>query len=234
MKPNKPQGKSERSRRNKAQTSAINSSAPPVLTFTAPLAPLSTRATSTLPYVQQVTFTTGASYTFGATDTVIYLNDIYTPSSNNPHQPYGHDEMANLYTYYKVVKAVVTITSAMGATDTLFLAARLRPPGVTTSMAGTTVSATCERPGTKLVIDRPGAPVVFMKFDVPMHTALGVTKAEFDADVSQFAALVGASPSIRAAVNYNAACIGTNTAVPTIFQVEYTVQWWGRKTLTQS
>ncbi len=206
-----------------------------MLTFTAPAAPLSTRTTTTLPYVQQVTFTTGVGYTFGATDTVIYLNDIYTPSSNNPHQPYGHDEMANLYTYYKVVKAVVTITSAFNVSgDMCFVAARLRPPGVTTSMSGTTVSATSERPGTKLVLDRPGAPIPSMRFDVPMHVALGITKKEFDADVSQFSALVGASPSVRAAVNYNACAVSSTQIVPTIFQVEYTVQWWGRKTLTQS
>ncbi len=213
--------------------SAVTTSPPPL---TASMAPLANHARVVLPYAQQYNKVSGAQNTFGTTDTIVYLNDIFAPTNESPHQPYGHDELVALYSYYKVISVKLRVTAIpAGNSETHCLAARLVPPGISSGIAGTTVSASIERPGTKYTMTNIYKGNSSVAFDVPLHLAVGVSQQQYAADVSEFAAATGASPSKRPSIGFHVAGLsGANVTLYTILQVEYTVDFWGRKTLTQS
>lgn len=199
-----------------------------------PIAP--TAAVARLPFAYSVVRFNDATYdwAFGTTLNVGITN-AYNPITGT-HQPYGWDQMASLYRYYKVIgfKYKVTGIQYTGSTATAF-AVREVPVNENSTMSGANLAQQLERPGTRIQYMVAGAgppPCIQGTVDIPR--VMGVTQEQFNADVSEYAALCTAAPS-RYPYLQIAVC-GVNGAAFAyiIVECEYVVHFWQRITQVQS
>jgi hypothetical protein len=192
-----------------------------------------TSAVVDLPFVFQFSASSAGSSTFGA-DTSFRLNDAYNPASGT-HQPYSWDTYANIYRQYKVLSTRFEITALPNSnTSSVCLAYRVLPPSYTSSFSGSTMSEVLERPGVKFhwLNSGGGKPPVFREF-VNMHDQIGVTKSQYDADVSQYSAATTSSPSRIVSLQVASASPAASSTY-VIVKIVQRIHFWQRNTLAQS
>lgn len=162
------------------------------------------------------------------------VTNAYNPISGT-HQPYGWDQMAALYRFYKVIgfKYKITMVPYVGSQWTA-LGVRPVPVNENAAIATTNVGTQMERPDTRVIFGVAGAPIPSLSGTVDIPRLLGVSKEQFDADVSEYAALCTAAPSRYPYLQV--AIAGTNTAASAFVavEVEYVVHFWQRITQAQS
>ncbi len=179
-----------------------------------------------------------AAWTFGTQD-AIGVNDVFAPIAGT-HQPYGFDQYAGFYRRYKVVgfRARLEITGA-SSTGLVVYAARVTPPGVTVDIAADTVDEVMERPGTLSGWANPTTattPVV-LSFNMRLTDIAkicGVTPQQYAADVSEYSAAVGASPSRVPELQLAAASASGSAVMYVLVKLEYDVEFSQRVTQAQS
>lgn len=199
-----------------------------------PIAP--TAAIVRLPFAYSAVRANDATYdwTFGTTLNVGITN-AYSPISGT-HQPYGWDQMAALYRFYKVIgfKYRVTGIQYIGTSATA-LGVREVPVNENSTMSSTNLAQQLERPGSKVKFLVAGAgqpPSIEGSVDIPK--VMGVTQEQFDADVSEYAALCTAAPSRYPYVQVAIAGVNSSASAYVVIECEYVVHFWQRITQAQS
>jgi hypothetical protein len=145
--------------------------------------------------------------------------------------------MATLYRYYKVIGFSYKITAVHYQADTAtVLCVRPVPVNENSTISGSNLAQQLERPGSRVVYNILGAGrpnSISGKVDIPR--LLGVTKEQFDADVSQYGATTTTQPSRYPYLQV--AIAGNTTSTPfshVVVECVYTVQFWQRITQDQS
>jgi len=162
------------------------------------------------------------------------VNNAYEPI-NGGHQPYGWDQMAALYRYYKVVGCVMRFTTMNSQSTNAILFVRQVPVNENATMEATHVNFVAERPGTHNVCHQPGGgrpESLTLRINIPQQ--LGISPEQFRADVSQYSAAVTAAPSRYAYVQVGCAGAATTSFLSCLVELEYTVQYWQRVTQASS
>jgi len=162
------------------------------------------------------------------------VNNAYSPV-NGDHQPYGWDQMAGLYRYYKVIKCRMRFTAMNQQSTNAVLFVRQVPVDENATMEATAIRFVAERPGTHRLCMMPGGGVpqtLEMRINIPQQ--LGVSPEQFRADVSQYSAAVTAAPSRYAYVQAGCAGTATTSFLSVMVQIDYTVQYWQRVTQSSS
>lgn len=162
------------------------------------------------------------------------VNNAFSPI-NATHQPYGWDQMAALYRFYKVVGCKIKISAANNDAKPMYLLVRQVPVNENSTMNAVDVATIGERPDCKVhQLPAVGGPVVSTSFTVDLPRLLGITPEQFDADTTTYSALCTAAPSSFTYVQVG--CAGAaNTAFADVFvEVEYLVHFWQRITQAQS
>lgn len=191
-------------------------------------------ATVRLPYAYSSTMANhGVSpWTFG--DSLnLRVNNAYDPILGT-HQPYGWDQMASLYRYYKVVGMTYKITGLAFPDKNLVLAVRPVPVNENLSIANTGLATVAERPGTKLAFAQLGGPIPTIHGTVDIPKQLGISQEQFDADVSQYSAPVTAAPPRYAYVQIAVCGTDITTFMQVLIEVTYTINYWQRITQAAS
>lgn len=139
---------------------------------------------------------------------VLRINSLFDPDFTfTGHQPYGHDLMQEIYTYYRVLKVGVDITaSATGSTFSPYMVTAYTSS--TSAALGSTLAA--ELPGARsyaLTLSQPTR----MQFNIPIHEVMGVTPAELKGD-DTYKAIFGASPTNQAFLHFVTTFAGGATA----------------------
>ena len=103
------------------------------------------------------------------------VNNAYSPV-NGAQQPYGWDQMAALYRYYKVVGCTMRFTPMNQQSSNAIFLARQVPVDENATMDTTASRTAMERPGVRYICLQPGggaARTLEMKIDIPRQ--LGIT-----------------------------------------------------------
>ncbi len=163
------------------------------------------------------------------------INNAFEPLSGG-HQPYGWDQMAALYRYYKVIGCTMkfTVMTAQSSSNAIFFI-RPVPVNENATMEGTHLNFCSERPGTQAVHLQPGGgipPSRTLNIDIPR--LLGVSAEQFRADVSLYSAAVTAAPSRYAYVQIGMCGSATSAVVSVHVEISYKIQYWQRITLATS
>jgi hypothetical protein len=171
---------------------------------------------------------------FGTTS-VYQLNSPYEPRSG-AHQPYGWDQISPFYRRYKVLRAhyKLTVRATSVSSPVYWVAFRLRPPGETTTFTDTAVNTALERPGMIYSMPNPYAAAQTFQGTVDFPKLAGVTKQQFDADVSEYSAVIGANPSRIFALEVGSANSAINVAATVTVEIRYDVEFYQRATLALS
>lgn len=162
----------------------------------------------------------------------IQPNSCFEPLDTAATQPYGFDQMASLYAKYKVLSATVEIQASTsgvsGITNVLTVMAQSPTGGAT--LAGVAGDVAAARPNVSVAVVPTLNPVTWRRKYV-MHELLGVTKNEFDANVEEYAAPVGANPTQMPLIELGCFNLNGNFAtsgISTLIFVYQTVQFFGR------
>jgi len=164
--------------------------------------------------------------------TVVSLNDIFSPGGAGAHQPYGRDQMAALYGAYKVHAVIMRVAhqqSVVGTPNASTLIMGINSPSSGITYTGLDLQTAMEQPSVEWVQSSWGFMREFTKrFDIAR--IVGVSKEEFQADTSVYAALAGASPSKTCSVSF--ACgsetAGTTSSICLTVELTYVVEWFQR------
>lgn len=168
------------------------------------------------------------------------ITNAYSPISGT-HQPYGWDQMAALYRFYKVIgfkyKATAIITGQAANSPAVALGVRPVPVNENAALTASALATALERPGTSVSYTQYGGRPTIQQGSVDIPNLMGVTNEQFTADVSQYAALCTAAPS-RYPYLQVAICGPETGGSPTYAYVsiecEYVVHFWQRITQSQS
>jgi len=162
-------------------------------------------------------------------------NSIYDPDFTFlGKQPYGRDQIANLYSKYKVMGLEAKITFNDPSADGLFCGVSVTPSTTGATLAhsyGTLI----ERPWTIVkTISNSGSQerVINLKFDA--HKCFGVTKTMYKGD-SIYSALMGSNPSTEAYLRLFAGNMNSASPASTInISVEITYITYVYDRITQA
>lgn len=174
----------------------------------------------------------GAAGVFG-TETSFNLNSMYAPETSGGHQPYGRDQMATLYRAYKVTEVDVVLEVANKNSNAVYLAALLIPPSDTATLTAQSTALGYELPNAFMQIIAPYQ-TKRIQLTIPLWKLIGCTKLQLDADIEDYAATVGNSPTVIPKMSVAVAADDASVAVEVAFRFNYRVQWFKRATLAQS
>ncbi len=192
-----------------------------------------------LPYIEYGSVTSAA--TAGTLGTQVYynLNSLFAVSAAG-HQPYGFNTLETLYRRYKVDRVDVAIKFIAYDTSTIHMQAlaMIIPPNATYTTSAVTLAVALEKPMTATAVIDPASAhtTAVIRQSFPMYELIGVTKAQFDANVEDYQALCTASPARVPTLLVNVANL--SSAVATAIKTEVTLmfhcEFFERVILSQS
>jgi hypothetical protein len=165
------------------------------------------------------------------------LNDIFAPGGSYTHQPYGRDQMAALYGRYKVHGVVLELEVCMSNTATtknppVFIMG-INAPSSGFTYTGALLTDAMEQASADWIQVPAGLPRRIVK-KVDVATLCGATKQEFAADVSQYCAANGSSPTKTTSVSFSVAGLDTSVYAVVALRFTYRTEWFERITLAAS
>lgn len=233
--PHKPQSKAQSSRNNTRRRNNDETQVQRLLRVPVGLGPILPSATIVdMPWVHSFAQYCDATFVgYTGTQAAIRINNAFEPASST-HQPYGWDQMAALYKQYKVIgfKFEITVQNANSNNNAITLV-RPVPYNENTDLNNVSMLS-AERPGVRLIPTQYGAPPGKMSFSVDIPKLLGVTKDQYLADVSQYAAQVTAAPTRYAYIQVATQTNELNKYVSVTIKCTYRVQFWQRATQATS
>lgn len=200
--------------------------------------PFPNKRMAVLDYVDQIALTSSAAGLFG-TEQVYRLNSLYDPDfTGTGHQPYGYDQLAALYLRYKVEAVKIFVEWGDVSGDGIFPAFMVTTPNDGTTLAGKDVPTACEKQNVYQAgpISNTGQQLVRQALYLPMHKAVGLTKLQFAADVTNYGAAVGANPTLSPFIRFAIAdtAVTGGLSVKATIRIRYYTLWEGLTTQAQS
>ena len=135
-------------------------------------------------YSQQHLMSSGLGGACG-TEQVYRLNSLHDPELTGAgHQPYGYDQVANLYRKYKVNAVKVILTYTDPSTDGMRVCCQFQPSNGVYTLTGKSPSELNEQPmSITRAINNTGSQKGTVSQFFPMHSVSGLTALQFKADV---------------------------------------------------
>lgn len=190
-----------------------------------------------LKYCQTVNFTSGIGGLAG-TENIFRLNGMFDPDFTGVgHQPYGHDELATLYRFYRVMGVTVTVDFVNMSGPGTVGWAMLQTPKSTWASNGINPDALREKPGS--VMGMPNwnsSNRCTIDFGYRRISEIsGVTEAQVEND-DEYAALFGADAFQTPFLRVNLADLSGASGATAAAQVTivYHTKVYGRKTEASS
>lgn len=201
--------------------------------------PFPARKFCKLVYSANYTLSANASLGIFGTEHVFSLNSIHDPdqTSSTNTQPYGHDELALLYKQYKVNAVKIDLLWSDPSADGQYVACRIIPPQVASSLTGGFPGIESERPMTVMkALNNTGSQKTMMSFFIPMAKAIGITPLQFKASSgAPYSAVFGSSPADQPRLAVATANRGTTSAtVYLTARLTYYTQCYERHVLATS
>ncbi len=176
----------------------------------------------------------GSSATPGliGTTSVFQLNSCYEPLDTAASQPYGFDQMAQLYGRYKVHSVKVRCQYATAAQGTGVQLA-VHPPEDSSTIAGLDAQLQAAKSNTTTLLlgnGMTGSQIPEWSRTFKVYELLGISKKEYEANIEEYSALVSANPGRMVTLE----CGGFNwmsnasTTVYTFWTIVQEVEFSGR------
>jgi len=202
--------------------------------------PFPPRRKCTLVYTASLTCAAGASGLFG-TEQGFRLNSLYDPDYVNVgHQPYMFDQMALIYTRYRVNATSIDLTFSDPSADGVCCAAQVKPNSATggvSNLVSYLPDQVRERPNVAVgFLNNTGSQKVHMKRRFTIPQAEGLKPAEFLGALADYSALTTANPSKTPYLQIAVAALD-GSSTPTVrlqVRLAFECEFWERLIVAQS
>ncbi len=160
--------------------------------------PFRTTMPAKLTYTDTTTLSSGVSGSCGSIK-IFSLNSLFDPDQGGVgHQPYGYDQLATLYSRYKVNAVLVTTVFTDPSEDGLVPCMQFQSHNNAYDMVGKTPRQLKEQPmSVTRTINNSGTQKITVKQFFPIYTVSGLSKLQFNADNDIFTASVNLNPAIQ-------------------------------------
>ncbi len=186
-----------------------------------------------MPWVHYFTSTSDGTFSgYTGTQVAVRVNNAYEPCSST-HQPYGWDQMTALYRQYKVIGCKMEVTVQNSSGFSCITLVRPVPVNENTNISNVSLLS-AERPDVHLLYTAPGAPIAKWSQNIDIPRLCGVTREQYEADVSEYAANYNAAPNRFAYVQIATQSESTSKSVVILVKMTYRVQFWQRSTQATS
>lgn len=172
------------------------------------------------------------------TEQIYRLNALHDPNfSAIGHQPYGYDQVQNLYRKYKVNAVMVELKWSDPSEDGMVIGIQFQPPNAAYTLTGAHIQDVREQPmSVTRSINNSGSQTGVIKQFFPISALSGLTPLQFKADVDLFTSTVlnlpTAVPLLRFAVGSDRGTNGASLIVK--IRVVYYSTMYERKVQLQS
>lgn len=161
---------------------------------------------------------------------IMNLNSLFDPDRTGiGHQPYGFDQLANIYQRYRVISCSYVINAYSGSTPIRFacLPCNEIPPI-------NNVSEICENPRARFKLQYPQGSIMTIKGSTYIPSLIGRTKAQYMAD-DRFQATTTSSPQELALLFITGQSMAdAATDINLTVTLNYTVEWFDPHPIDQS
>jgi len=192
------------------------------------LKPFAQRYITKLKYAETIFINSGGPQAYR-----FRLNSTFDPNfSGVGHQPYGRDELANIYNRYRVISCSYTVSAVDQSGQYITVCALPSNEQVNTL----SLQEMLENPRAKFIVQAPNASMKMLKGKVSIPSLVGRTKDQYMAD-DRYQAQFDANPSENALLNIYVQRLdgGANVLnVPLQVTLNYVVEWFDVKNLPQS
>jgi hypothetical protein len=156
-------------------------------------------------------------------------NDMYASGGPVPDQPYGFDQLTPLYKYFKVLNTTYEVEATSGLASNILLVLGAFSPNATVTLSGIQIDKLAEQPNCSRFIV-PYGPVLRIVKSFDTYKLLGVSKGEFDADVTKYVGTGASSPTIKPSFQFAVASPTGGAAQHSLLtiRVTYDVEWFDR------
>jgi len=141
-----------------------------------------------------------SSTTSGAcgTEWVFRLNSLYDPDfTYTGHQPYGFDQLAAIYGQYIADRVDIEVIASDPTADGLALCAVVQPSQASTTVSGKLADQISEQElGAVAYLNNTGAQKVRLVRSFDLATVEGITRAQYNGQLSVYGAAISANPSL--------------------------------------
>jgi hypothetical protein len=190
-------------------------------------------------YSENITLTTGTAGIYGTIQTY-RLNSLYDPNlSGTGHQPYGFDEVVNIYGRYCVTDVEIQLTLSGSQNTNNTLGYLITPAGYTFNMAGLDAAAINEIPGGGTLVGNVAttaqAQATAKLGRISLATVEGRTKAGILGE-RDYSADYTTSPVISPILSFglaNSSSVGGTASIVTVTFV-FHCRWNHRRVFNQS
>lgn len=166
---------------------------------------------------------------------ILNLNSLFDPDRTGiGHQPYGFDNLAAMYSRYRVIACGWRIQNPTGAVGNPLTTACI--PSNDVSIAWSDTGIMLENPRTRYITQNPGAPIMSLRGKQYLPTLVGRTKAQYMADDSYQSAVTGSPTELMILYlqTFNALSGLTIGGIGLQVVLEYTVEFFDSKHVIQS
>ena len=191
-----------------------------------------------LRYVDTITLTSSAGAArISGSQYEFRLNSIYdTDKTSTGHQPYMYDQVATLYGKYRVDRCDVQVDAIVSPSTSHAITALVQGPSGGLNLGGQELNFLLENVKAKTLYALTTAvnpPRIRFSIDIAKY--LGIGRDAYEADLTQFAASVGANPSAICMLNLvTSAFAGTSESIQAVVTLVYHVKFWDPITFGQS
>lgn len=190
------------------------------------LQPIAQRYICKMKYSQAVQLNINNNYLYQ-----FNLNSLFDPDrTGTGHQPYGFDQLSNLYNRYRVIGCYYTVSAyAVGSPLRV-----VTLPSNDATAGWNNVSEVCENPRAKWKLQIPGGPAQIIKGYVSLPSLMGRNNQEYRAD-DRFQAQVTVSPSELAVLNIGAGTLSDSSfTADVVVTLHFVTEFFDLKLQTQS
>lgn len=199
--------------------------------------PIKPRMSCKLSYSDSITLTTGTAGIYGS-EQVYRLNSLFDPDLTSAgHQPLFFDQLSAMYNQYMVRGCKLELTFTDPSADGLEVAACIQNSRESYAIASKSPGTLGEQCMTVVKpLNNTGNQVTKIESYVDLRRVEGVTKTQFEGNLSQYSAVTAASPTLTPYLRFAVASLRATGGVTCVCNVRltYYCQFWDRLIPSQS
>jgi uncharacterized membrane protein len=149
-------------------------------------------------YAEQFSLNSATLSSLFGSEKSFRLNDLFDPDFTGVgHQPFGFDQIKQFYKRFIVDRCAVEVTFSDPSTDGLYVCCMAKTNTDTSTVVGSSISTQIEKQTAWVQpLNNTGSQRITFRHTYDLPTVAGLTKAQYEANITNYGATISATPLI--------------------------------------